>query len=126
MFQHCKLYPFVHSAGLYIRNERSRNPSYTFKDYLNEVVLKGTQNMSEGKLSKHPYQHTRKEAVSMTANQIVSNDPNMRKVSLISRPSSLTILQALIGSASLSLRNNNNIPSTPRVCPIRVATTIIL
>ena len=75
-----------HSAGVYIRNARSRKPSYSFKNYLETVFQKGDQNRVETyelKRGRGPYTHTRKEAVSMTAKQMVSNDPNLRKVSLI-------------------------------------------
>ena len=75
-----------HSAGVYIRTERSRKPSYSFKNYLETVVQKGDQNTVESKELKEgqgPYNHTRKDAVSMTAKQMVSNDPNLHKVSLI-------------------------------------------
>ena len=75
-----------HSAGVYIRNERSRKPSYSFKNYLETVVQEGAQNKVERdalRRGQGPYTHTRKEAVSMTAKQMVSNDPNLHKVSLI-------------------------------------------
>ena len=75
-----------HSAGVYIRNERFRKPSYSFKNYLETVVQKGDQNTVEReelRKGQSPYNHTRKEAVSMTAKQMVSNDPNLHKVSLI-------------------------------------------
>ena len=78
-----------HSAGLYIKNERLRKPSYSFRNYLKTVVWNGVQDSSEQELQKRgqgPYIHTRKEAVSMTAKQIVSNNPKFLKVSLISSP----------------------------------------
>ena len=50
------------------------------------MIQKGAQNTVEGgalRRGQGPYIHTRKEAVSMTAKQMVSNDPNLYKVSLI-------------------------------------------
>ena len=75
-----------HSAGVYIRNARTRKTSYSFKNYLEAVVLEGAQNgveRDELKRGQGPYSHTRKEAVSMTAKQMVSNNPNLRKVRVI-------------------------------------------
>ena len=75
-----------HSAGVYIRNARIRKPSYSFKNYLETIVLQGAQNRVERdelKRGQGPYSHTRKEAVSMTARQMVSNNPNLRKVRVI-------------------------------------------
>ena len=78
-----------HSAGIYIKNERLRKPSYSFKNYLEMVVWKGVQDTSEQELLKRgqgPYQHTRKQAVSMAAIQIMSHNHKFLKVSVISRP----------------------------------------
>ena len=75
-----------HSAGVYIRNERSRKPSYSFRNYQEAVIQEGAQHRVERDAlnsGQGPYIHTRKEAVSMTAKQMVSNDPNLYKVSLI-------------------------------------------
>ena len=75
-----------HSAGVYIRNARSRKPSYSFKNYQETVFQEGAQHRVERdalRRGQGPYIHTRKDAVSMTAKQMVSNDPNLRKVSLI-------------------------------------------
>ena len=75
-----------HSAGVYISNARTRKPSYSFKTYLETVVQEGAQNRVERdelKRGQGPYSHTRKEAVSMTAKQMVSNNPNLRKVRVI-------------------------------------------
>ena len=50
------------------------------------MFQKGDQNtLEEDVLSRGQglYNHTRKDAVSMIAKQMVSNDPNLRKVSLI-------------------------------------------
>ena len=92
-----------HSAGLYIKNERLRKPSYSFRNYLRTVVWKGVKDSSEQELQKRgqgPYIHTRKEAVSMTAKQIVSNNPKFLKVSLISSP---IYFLSLAGSVFLAL-----------------------
>lgn len=73
------------SAGIYIRNERLKTPTYGFKDYMETVVRHGAQDISEKALlekGQHPYQHTRKQAVSTAAEQMVSNNPTLRKVSL--------------------------------------------
>ena len=51
------------------------------------MVQEGAQNGIERdalRRGQGPYSHTRKDAVSMTAKQMVSNDPNLHKVSLIS------------------------------------------
>ena len=59
---------------------------YSFKTYLETVVQEGAQNRVERdelKRGQGPYSHTRKEAVSMTAKLMVSNDPNLRKVRAI-------------------------------------------
>ena len=80
------VFQFCHSAGLYIKYKRSKKPSYSFKNYLETVVQEGAQNGVEQdqlKRGQGPYSHTRKEAVSMTAKQMVSNDPNLRKVRVI-------------------------------------------
>ena len=53
------------------------------------VVRHGAQDRSEKALlekGQHPYQHTRKQAVSMAAEQMVSNNPTLRKVSLSPAP----------------------------------------
>ena len=73
-----------HSAGLYIKTERSRRSSYSFKDYLETVVQKGAQDKIEQeqlKKGQGPFRHTRKEAVSMAAKQMASNSTNLYKVS---------------------------------------------
>ena len=77
-----------HSDGVYIRTARSRKSSYSFKNYLETVIQEGAQNRVERdelRRGQGPYIHTRKDAepVSVTAKQMVSNDPNLRKVSLI-------------------------------------------
>ena len=74
-----------HSAGLYIKTERSKRSSYSFKDYLETVVQKGAQDKIEQeqlKKGQGPFRHTRKEAVSMAAKQMASNSTNLYKVSL--------------------------------------------
>ena len=78
-------FTLCHSAGLYIKTERCRKSSYSFKDYLETVVQKGAQGRIEQdqlKKGQGPFQHTRKEAVSMAAKQMASNNPNLCKVSL--------------------------------------------
>ena len=75
-----------HSAAFYIKDERSRKPCYSFKDYLKALTEEGAQDRIEQALLKRgqdPYQHTRKQAISMAAKQMVSNNPNMYKVSFI-------------------------------------------
>ena len=50
------------------------------------MVQKGAQDKIEQeqvKKGQGPFQHTRKEAVSMAAKQMASNNPNLYKVSLI-------------------------------------------
>ena len=77
------------SAGIYIRDERLRKATYSFSDYMETVVGHGAQDRSEKALlekGQHPYQHTRKQAVSMAAKQMVSNNPTLRKVSLRAGP----------------------------------------
>ena len=94
-FHDVELYPLIipcYSAGLFIKTERSRKPSYSFKDYQEGIIQEGTQERSEQELLKGgqgPYKHTRKEAISMVAKQIVSNDPKLHKVSLIYKHSFL-------------------------------------
>ena len=69
--------------------ERSKKPFYSFKDHLKALTMEGAQDKSEEVLLKRgqdPYQHTRKQAISMAAKQMVSNNPNMYKVSFISLP----------------------------------------
>ena len=86
---------FLHSAALYIKDERSRTPCYSFKDYLKALTKEGAQNRIEQALLKRgqdPYQHTRKQAISMAAKQMVSNNPNLYKVSFIFMPLHLLIL----------------------------------
>ena len=80
------IFQFCHSAGLYIKYKRSKKPFYSFKNYLETVVQEGAQNGVEQdqlKRGQGPYSNTRKEAVSMTAKQMVSNDPNLHKVRVI-------------------------------------------
>ena len=53
------------------------------------VVRHGAQDRSEKALlekGQHSYQHTRKQAVSMAAEQMVSNNPTLHKVSLSPGP----------------------------------------
>ena len=75
-----------YSAAFYIKDERSRKPYFSFKDYLKAFTKEGAQDRIEQTLLKRgqdPYQHTRKQAISMAAKQMVSNNPNMYKVSFI-------------------------------------------
>lgn len=54
------------SAGIYIKNERLEKQTYSFKDYVGQ----------------DHYHRTKKETHSLTAKQIVSNNPRLHKVSL--------------------------------------------
>ena len=83
------VFQFCHSAGLYIKYERSKKTLYSFKTYLETVIQEGAQDRVEEdelKRGQGPYSHTRKKAVSMTAKLMVSNDPNLRKVRAINFP----------------------------------------
>ena len=66
-----------------------KKPTYGYKEYMETVVKHGAQDRSEKALlekRQHPYQHTRKQAVSMAAEQMVSNNPTLHKVSLSPGP----------------------------------------
>ena len=105
-----------HSAGVYIRNARSRKPSYSFRNYQEAVIQEGAQHRVERdalRRGQGPYIHTRKEAVSMTAKQMVSNDPNLHKVSLI-------LSSSFPGIDGNSVREWNFIVIAYKVCTLHM------
>ena len=50
----------------------------------------------EMKRQQHPFPHTRKTAIGMVAERMVSNNPKLHKVSLISKPEFMQWLAKLV------------------------------
>ena len=80
----CHDLSITHSVGLYMTRERSRNPSFSFKDYLKLIErVPIVQEESEKMLQKEQqgvYPYTTQLATTMAAEQMAKDDPNLYKV----------------------------------------------
>ena len=66
---------------------------------MEELTKEGAQDQIEQQVLKRqqcPFPHTRKTAIRMAAEQLVSNNPKLHKVSLISRPEFMQWLAKLV------------------------------
>ena len=74
----------THSVGLYMKIEKSRNPSFSFKDYLKLIErVPKVQEESEKMLQiaqQSVYPYTTEVATTMAVEQMAKDDPNLYKV----------------------------------------------
>ena len=74
----------TYSVGIYMKIERSRNSSFSFKDYLKLVKrVHRVQEESEKMFQKDQqgvYPYTMEVATTMAAEQMAKEDPNLYKV----------------------------------------------
>ena len=71
---------------------------------MEELTKEGAQDRIEQQVLKRqqrPFLHTRKKAIKMAAEQMVSSNPMLQKVSLISKPKFMQSLSKLIKNLPL-------------------------